>query len=177
MFDRLDKEDSRALKQYIGNFVSHKVVNNGKATVEELNGMSRIKLAREWLEYQSHFSEWAERRFAGIVDLYYGEYANFYDDVALFIDECIPKAFLKYHGGDNDKSPAQQKIVCDENGKLPFGLVYHFSENLPAEIQDATEKQLKYLEKLACSECIDYFLNMDYKLEPKCFLKHFKPTM
>lgn len=194
MFDRLPKEDSRALKQYIGNFVSHVVVNNGKAAPEELNTLSREILAREWYHYETKHSVWKERRFTSLMD-YYDTDEDFYEDVARYIDDRIPRAYLKHHGGDGGKAPDSQKVTVDENGNLPFGLVYHY----PNKITDAnyeeeiTPRQLKYLEALAwknnhyfypegmtkkeASECIDYFLNMDFKMEPECFKKHFKATM
>lgn len=194
-FDRLSKDDSRALRQYIGNFVSHYVVNNGKATVEELNGMDRQELARTWYHHETNHSVWQQRRFESIVDIFYGEFADFYDDVARYIDDRIPRAYMKYHGEDPGKPPDSYTVVCDEKGNLPFGLIYHFSENMiPYDfVPEATPRQVKYLESLAwknnhyfyqegitkeeASECIDYFLNMDFKIEPKCFKKYFKPTM
>lgn len=203
-FEEADREENRQIKRYIGTFVSRKVVKDGKATVAELNQADRWELANKWYDCETKLSPWKVQRFGKTIDRFYnGSLDAFLREVAVFIDERIPKSFLKHQEKNHDRSPATYAVTPVSDGTLPFGLVYQFKENYPrnghkqqrgAGGDQATEKQIRYLENLAwkknhyfhkdkeiskkeASECIDYFLNMGYEEEPDCFKRFFKPTM
>lgn len=202
-FEKADYQENLQIKRYIGAFVSHKVIRDGKATVEELNELDRWDLANEWYYFETGLSPWKIQRFGKTIDRFYGgDLDAFLREVAVFIDDRIPRSFLKYHDKNHDKQPACYTVKPDEKGKLPFGLIYHYKENYTGAGSEkkisynerATDKQIRYLENMAwrknhyfykdkgitkkeASACIDYFLNMDYQVEPDCFAKFFKPTM
>ena len=196
-FDRLTRDDSMALKRYLGNFVSHDVVQNWRKqyffTIEELNAMDRKDLARKWYEEDTR-SVWKLRRWEEIISsFYHGDKEAFLNEVARYIDDRIPRAYLKYHG-DGD-TPAGNHVKCDENGNPVTGLIYHYQDNKSPQQYSpgATQKQINFLVDLAskkgftlwpdgitkdeASTCIDYFLNMNSRPEPVCFQKYFKPRI
>ena len=188
-----------ALKRYIGDYVSNYIVTDWRrkyfATVEELNEMDREQLARKWYKDETEDSPWKKRRFDEIIRRHFADNDHFFDEVARYIDDRIPRAYMKYHNPDQAASaaaPARYVIKPDADGKLPFGLIYHYPTNNVSFV-GATPKQIRYLVDLAAKNnhiffsegitkdearaCIDYYLNMDYKVEPECFSKHFKKSI
>lgn len=190
-FNRLNYDDSMAIKRYLGEYVSHDVVSDRTRqylfTVEELNAMDRKELAVTW--YNS--DAWKKKRWDALISSFYGGDMNtFLDEVARYIDDRIPRAYLKYHTkGD---APALISVECNMEGNPTTGLIYHFPENKNPQtfLLGATDRQISYLIDLAtkrglqfcsegiskneASECIDFFLNMAINPEPTCFQKYFK---
>lgn len=186
-FERLSDEESLVFKRYIGTYVSRDIVKSGKASVDDLNRLDRVVLAKQWYAYETK-SIWIKKRFETIFNsnLYYS-FDDFIHDVALFIDERIPRAYIKHYERNKKCGPANIVIKYNEDGTLPHGLIFHYEENYESK---ATSKQVKFLNDLAIKNscyffryhdilkkeahvCIDYFLNQDTKPEPKCFSKFF----
>ena len=190
-FDRLSRDDSIAIKRYIGEYVSHDVVRDWKKqylySVEELNEMDRKSLAITW--YNSDI--WKKKRWDVLISSFYkGDVEAFLDEAARYIDDRIPRAYLKYHAkGD---TPSVNSVECNKDGNPTTGLIYHYPENknAPVFVIGATDRQISYLMDLAAkkglqlcsegmakdeaSECIGYFLSTNTKPEPACFQKYFK---
>ena len=187
----LNHDDSMAIKRYLGEYVSHDVVRDWRRqylfTVEELNSMDRKELAITW--YNSDV--WKKKRWDALVFSFYGgDIGAFLDDVARYIDDRIPRAYLKYHV--KGESPSRASVKCDKDGNPTTGLIYHYPENKnpPTYVIGATDRQINYLMALAtkngfhlcsegitkdeASECISYVLNMKSKPKPTCFQKYFK---
>lgn len=190
-FDRLNRNDSMAIKRYLGDYVSHDVVRDWRKqyyfTVEELNEMDRKELATTW--YNSDV--WKKKRWDALISSFYGgDVEAFLDEVARYIDDRIPRAYQKYHAEGH--TPSGNSIECNKDGNPIFGLIYHYSENKAPQafVLGATNRQISYLTDLAAkkdlqlcsegmskdeaSECIGYFLNMSVKPAPTCFQKYFK---
>jgi len=190
-FNCLNRDDSMAIKRYLGEYVSHDVVRDWRRqyffTVEELNAMDRKELATTW--YNSDV--WKKKRWDALISSFYGgNMEAFLDEAARYIDDRIPRAYLKYHAkGD---TPSVNSVECDKDGNPASGLIYHYLENKNPQTFaiGATERQINYLMDLAAknglqlcsermskdeaSECIGYFLNMKGKPKPACFQKCFK---
>lgn len=201
LFDCLTKDEQTAIRRQIGNYVSHDVVlkkDQTVATPEELNSLSRYDLARAWFNYElGRYSFMGQQKMYRMRYRYFDE-EDFWGDIALYIDNRIPRAYLKHAvPGSTNGAPANADLKLDDAGNLPCGLVFHFAANkeelLPAYLSAATSKQLRYLSRLAverdfyfykdgltkeaANQCITYLLDMKYEIEPPCFNKHFKKTI
>lgn len=187
-FDRLSRNDSIAIKRYIGEYVSHDVVRDWRKqylySVEELNKMDRKSLATTW--YNSDV--WKKKQWDELISSFYkGDVEAFLDEVARYIDDRIPHAYQKHHAKGNTPSVSS----VNKDGNPTTCLVYHYPENknVPAFVVGATDRQVSYLMDLAAkkdlqfrwegmskdeaSECIG-FLSKNAKHEPACFQKYFK---
>lgn len=196
MFDRLNKEDKRTIRHRLGDYVAHKVIRNYGVmkSVEEINSLNRMTLAREWYDSQVEAHRWNKEMYSRIVDTYFSGVDDFIRTLAIYIDSRIPGAYIKY--AEHLETGVDDICVpFDEDLTLPYGLKYHYSENLakhaPATTARATQKQIMYLQHLSAtrnyhsieleqlskqqaSACIDFFLHIDVKDEPECFSRHFK---
>ncbi|MEC0373330.1 hypothetical protein [Paenibacillus chibensis] len=140
--------DTHKVKVRIGQFVAHHVVQEKPfskilRSVEQINTMNRYDLAKAFLE-------------SGEAKYFYRDVGEcdperLLDDVARYIDQRIPKAYITWD--------TEQEATSDWSAKAR-GLIYQFPEHadLEEEIKreaeawkqetPATERQIKYLKSL-----------------------------
>ncbi|WP_341285073.1 hypothetical protein [Priestia megaterium] len=125
MFDYLTKKLKFTIK--LGKFISHNIVfikdsNHVKTarTVEELNSLDRLELAKKAL------AKMPEDYLTGT----YNE-TDFLNEIALYIDKRIPQSYEKWATRDHSKSPTKIKVSDSK-----YGLIYHFKENKPIQKKD-----------------------------------------
>jgi len=196
LFECLPKKDSMDLVKRIGTYVSHKIVRKWSvlSSVEELNSLDRFELAKEWYLYETYHTAYKKPRWEYLISHFYNQKDDFFDEVARYIDDRIPRAYAKYSAEkiDNSRGPSTIKLEYNDDGSLVSGLIYHYPPNtqFASFFVEATEKQIKYLTDLSAmknymfykegiskgeaSECINFFLNMDYEVEPACFNSYFR---
>lgn len=194
LFKGLEEKDARAIKQKLGDYVSHKVVHpRGREleSVDTLNALDRRLLAEEWFwQTEDWFSMW----LINIIRGYYKDIDEFLNEAALFIDDRIPRAYMKHYEQNHDQGPAWYNPATDRDGKLPYGLVHclkqtstHYHKALE---EPATKSQLwflgnlakknkcdflpVYITKSAADRCIKYFLGEGNEPDETIFQKHFK---
>lgn len=182
LFEYMDKTERHWIGMRIGNHVSHQTIKidefagkasyGGLKSIDEINTIDRKREARSW--YSSEVVS-KRKKIKECYEKYGVSESDFLEEVAIWIDERIPRAYKKNLLGDGDKGPAQQKILVDENGIADYGLIYHFSSNVEYmrnsqengysnENLEATVKQINYIISLASK-------NGYHLLAPKISLK------
>lgn len=155
MFDYV--QDLHKVKIRIGQYVAHYVVQEKPfskivRSIEQINAMNRYDLAKAFLE-----SREAKYFYRDV-----GEYdpERLLDDVARYIDQRIPKAYITWE--------SEQEADFNWSAKAK-GLIYQFPEH--ADIEEkikieaeawrketpATERQIRYLRSLLKNS--GYFLD------------------
>lgn len=183
-FEYLTTEDKRWLVLRLGNFVSSLAHHH---TVEELNRLDRYDLAsRTWFH---SLSEWDADRVLKFIN---GQPIDmFMEEIAMWMDERIPKAYKKWVEHRHDTGPGGVPITCDENGNVEYGFIYHYEINLkhvqkrssafPKEKILATGSQKSYLEYLAKKKGFTYdpfiFENKMTMIEASSMISYFKSKM
>ena len=189
-FEYMNEREKRKIGRFLGEYVSREIIKHRKTSIDDLNSLDRLSAANKWYEKESSYHK---NEINEIIKKYDINLENFLDEVAIWIDERIPKAYKKWFYNDCDNSPASTEISKEEVENL--GLKYHFQCNINKEksepfIAKITDRQLSYLTSLSCnnnfhminkdmtlkeaSEYIDYFLNIDYYEKPENFDKHFR---
>jgi hypothetical protein len=118
MFDYL--LNTRQFTIQLGKFISHKVISyldrqQGRIyrSAEELNALDRYELTEEFLQ------SLRPGLLDGSIPL-----EDVRDDIAMYIDKMIPKAFVKYRD-HLDIAPSK----VQDDAILQTDLIYHFREN------------------------------------------------
>lgn len=114
------KEVNR-LKMALGNYVSHNIVNyydretntHYIRSVEELNSLDRIELAKQF--YNDRFLQWGRS---------VENEEEFIKDVAIYFDGRIPKSYYKWINKKHDSAPGNYIVNAEE-----LGLIYQFKED------------------------------------------------
>lgn len=195
-FEKLPKDRQTWFRKNLTEFIIRDVIykDDGMLVdVEWLNAQSRWDMAEQWYRHQVHISSWYLDHFNELIRAHYGNYEYFIQDMAIYIDSRIPKAYIK-HKEHLKKALKDIRVPHGPDMTLPYGLKYQYSENfvpnLPPQQQDVSVKQEKYLADLAkkagflfidreymtkkeATDCITFFLDMNGKSEPDCFGKYF----
>lgn len=151
-FNYMTAKERHWIGLYIGNFVSHKLIKNATVSVSEINKIDRIEAAKKWYEDES---VWIQKEITKIRNINNVSMDKFISDVAVWIDERIPKAYKKWITGDHASGPASQNITIDEDGLTDYGLVYRYEENLIRSRKNQQDKSI-YEEKPITEKQIDY---------------------
>lgn len=193
-FDIIRGADAFKLKMKISAYVAENITRKDGTLcpVEILNKLNRDQLAREWYEEVTLYE------YSNVEELaedYYDTKAEFLREVAFYIDECIPREYIKHLTGDKSKDTTGFTFPLDSEGNLPYGLNFAFKYNLENARDPkpplATLPQIRYLQSLAkdadyefnpkgltnemARQCINYFLHDDVVPQPEGFEKHFSP--
>lgn len=164
MFEYCIREDC-SIVNTIGQFLSHKVKwideEGNLLECEIINSWDRRLIAERYLEEYFHYpkNDYTYKCIGGS-----NNKDRFLDEVALKIDEFIPKRyFVKYHQahntyGSTDGTVLQTKFINKDHHEVTKKLEYHFNHSFPDYVQQidsstvATDKQISYIQSL-CKEC------------------------
>lgn len=194
LFENIKSKNATWIKDKIGALLYHMIVYPKELIqITEINKMDRVVLASNWLKTSIEGDCYREGRVWNVIDEFYnGSADEFVTNLAIYIDKRLAQAYIKAKE-HLDVSPSQVVIILDDDGKLPYGLEYQYTENytsqLPMFVAPATEKQIEYLEALAikngyyfndngltkelASSYINFLKNMDYETQPDNFDEHF----
>lgn len=141
MFDYIERKKSFLVN--LGKYISYEIVTEFTLetgsrirTVEELNSMDRLELAKNFTQRRREY-------FKGI-----NITEEIITDIARYIDERIPQTYEKHLNNRNDKAPAKINTSAEEYG-LIYRLKGSINEKKKTSITYATDKQISYLEHLA----------------------------
>lgn len=139
MFSRLGHTDRRKISQRLGDYVSHRIVApkwGEPRPVAELNALDRHELAREWYKTQLG-NKWDIDWITSVLNRYYGDLDLLIEDIAAYIDDRIPRAYMKHYERNADAGPASYSIKPSAmSGSLPHGLRYCYRRKYNRETTD-----------------------------------------
>lgn len=179
-FDYMTYKEKHWITLKLGYYVSQLVQKN---SVSELNQLDRYELATiNWFKSLNHWDrEKLENCMIG------NSWNMFFDEVAIWIDERIPRAYKKWNEEIHDKGPGGVPINCNEHGDVEYGFKYHYDCNYE-QVKSGTKvfspqnlmitvKQKFYLDALAEKNNYKRITEDILMKEASDFISYFKSCM
>ena len=138
LFDYYDETSQRGMKTVIGDFISNNSIfineNGGLISIEEVNNIDRVKLAREFIKKRTNDGVYKIDYFYNVIRNYTED--ELINDIALFIDNKIPfNYFIKLNGGDKLSREDRRAMKLKYKGidSIP-GMKFWYEENYKDEL-------------------------------------------